>query len=180
MTTLTRSAPSRIARMIFAICMAVGASAANAADPAPDWRKARDVGALTVALERWLDRESPYPARDENPAIRLISEQRAYALSGQGQRLGFRRRGLYDAETGTIYLVRPWSMRSPSDVSVLLHELVHHRQVGARHWVCPGQQEEPAYRLQDAWLAEQNASIDINWIAVTLMAGCTPRDFHPD
>ena len=36
------------------------------------------------------------------------------------------------------------------------------------------------YRLQSAWLAEQGLSIDVNWLAVTLDAGCTPRDMHPD
>lgn len=71
-------------------------------------------------------------------------------------------------------------MRDARDVSVLLHELTHHRQATARHWYCPGQQELPAYRLQAAWLAEQDETIAINWIDATLAAGCTPSDFHPD
>ncbi|MEQ9258998.1 MAG: hypothetical protein RIG84_07845 [Roseovarius sp.] len=152
---------------------------AHAAQPERPWAEAQDLATLAAALEHWLDTESPYPARTTRPGIHLISPQRAAALSGHGYR-GATRRGLYDPDTQTVYLVRPWSMRDAADVSVLLHELAHHRQATARHWVCPGQQELPAYRLQAAWLAEQGESISINWIAASLAAGCTPRDFHPD
>lgn len=74
----------------------------------------------------------------------------------------------------------PWSARDPQDVAVLLHELVHHRQAGARHYYCPGAQEPLAYELQRDWLAERGLETRINWIAVRLEAGCTPRDIHPD
>lgn len=91
-----------------------------------------------------------------------------------------RTRGLYDPDAATIRLVRPWDPRDPFDVSTLPHELVHHRQQGARHWYCPGAQELPAYRLQEAWLADLGLEPDIDWIAVVLEAGCTPRDIHPE
>ena len=53
-------------------------------------------------------------------------------------------------------------------------------QAVAGHWYCPGAQELSAYRTQQAWLAELGLELDVNWIAVVLESGCTPRDFHPD
>lgn len=41
-------------------------------------------------------------------------------------------------------------------------------------------QELPAYRIQQAWLTAMGLDPDVNWVAVALQGGCTPRDFHPD
>lgn len=180
MQPLPRFARARIAPIAIALCLGLTPLAARAAEPAPDWRRAASLAELVQVLDRWLDLESPWPARATAPRIRMISPQRAQAMPAGVGRLGASRRGLYDPDTQTIFLVRPWSMRNPQDASVLLHELAHHRQATARHWVCPGQQELPAYRLQAAWLAERGETIAINWIAATLAGGCRPDDFHPD
>lgn len=180
MPTLSRSAPSRTVPIAFALCLWIAATAAGSAERAVDWRRAGSFEHLVTILDVWLDENSPYPARAEAARVQIVSPQRILALSPSATRLWSRRRGLYDPDTATIYLARPWSMRNPQDASVLLHELIHHRQTTARHWVCPGQQELPAYRLQQAWLAEQGETIAINWIAAALASGCTPRDFHPD
>jgi hypothetical protein len=145
------------------------------------WREARAIGDLAKHLETWLDRNTDLPRRDTPPEVRLVTPALAASLApgklwaGQG-----RLRGLYDPETETIWLVQPWDIRNPFDVSTLLHELVHHRQAGHGHWYCPGAQELPAYRLQQAWLNELGLEPKVNWIAVILEAGCTPRDIHPD
>lgn len=180
MQPLPRFALARVALMAIAFCLGLGSLAAQAAEPMPDWQRANSLPDLIDTLDHWLDAESPYPPRATAPRIRMISPQRALAMSTGKGRLGSTRRGLYDPDSQTIFLVRPWSIRNPQDVSVLLHELAHHRQATARHWYCPGQQELPAYRLQEAWLAERGESIEINWIAASLAAGCTPNDFHPD
>ncbi|KUF12549.1 DUF6647 family protein [Pseudoponticoccus marisrubri] len=156
---------------------------ARAADPDPlAWRSAPDMAALVGLLEGWLDAQpGALPRRTTPPEIRLIGAPRAASMhsalfaSHQG-----RLRGLYDPQAQTVYLVHPWSARDPFDVGVLLHELVHHRQNGAGHWYCPGAQELPAYRLQQRWLQGMGLEPDVNWIAVVLEAGCTPRDIHPD
>jgi hypothetical protein len=149
-------------------------------DLAPDWRRADTVAALVETLETWLDMRTDWPRRDEIPSVLLVSEwqvgaRRAAGASFQRGRL----RGLHDPARSEILLVRPWDRRDAGDVSVLLHELAHHRQA-PRHWYCPAAQELPAYRLQEAWLAESGLSADIDWMAVVLETGCTPRDIHPD
>jgi len=149
-------------------------------DVSPQWRQADDVSALAEVLEAWLDAHAPWPRRATPPRITLVSAAEAAARQGLGA--SFQRgrlRGLYDPQRGEILLVTPWDRLKAEDVSVLLHELVHHRQA-PHHFYCPAAQEEPAYRLQDQWLAERGLRADVNWIAVILDAGCTPRDIHPD
>ncbi len=148
--------------------------------PGAEWRNAQNMHALTAILDDWLDVNSAWDRSNSFPRVRFVSEWEATSrkvLSGSFQR--GRLRGLYDAERAEIMLVRPWNPRSAKDVSVLLHELAHHRQT-AYHWYCPAAQELPAYRIQEAWLAERGMQADVNWLAVVLDAGCTPRDIHPD
>ena len=145
-----------------------------------EWRQKDDMNALVSGLEDWLDAEADWPRRDALPRVRFVSRWQAEAL--RGATAGSQRgplRGLYDPDRSEILLVQPWDHRDADDISVLLHELVHHRQA-PHHWYCPAAQELPAYRLQEAWLADQGRAIEVNWVAAVLDAGCTPRDIHPD
>lgn len=158
-----------------------GAAGAQAADPL-GWRDAGSLDGLIGHLETWLDNNTDLPRRDSPPVVKWASKAALAQLSGSHNAAFVETvRGLYDSEAVTIWLARPWSARSPDDVSVLLHELVHHRQAGAGQWFyCPGAQELPAYRAQEAWLAALGLELDVNWIAIVLESGCTPRDIHPD
>ena len=145
------------------------------------WRDARNILELIVHLELWLDESTSLPRNERDTNIRWIDRYSAATLpESQHAAYGGDPRGRYDPDSDTIWLVHPWDPRDPRDVSVLLHELIHHRQAVAGHWYCPGAQELPAYRTQQAWLAELGLEINVNWIAVVLESGCTPRDFHPD
>ena len=152
--------------------------------PATDllaWRDADSLGELVNHLEDWLDEHTDLRRREAAPVIKWTFQANVASITGSKRAAYVQTvRGLYDAERSTIWLVRPWSALDPHDVSVLLHELVHHRQAGDGHWYCPGAQELPAYRTQKAWLSELGLELDVNWIAIVLEAGCTPRDIHPD
>jgi Domain of unknown function (DUF6647) len=145
------------------------------------WREADSMQMLVEHLERWLDVNTELPRRVAPPAVLLTGLAHAASisqnLSAEGEPT---RRGLYDPDSATVWLVRPWDPRNPYDTSTLLHELVHHRQAEAGYWRCPGAQELPAYRAQQAWLNELGLEPNVNWIAVVLESGCTPRDIHPD
>jgi len=61
--------------------------------------------------------------------------------------------GAYDDASRTIYLTDGWNGRTPEQLSVLVHEMVHHLQASAdMRFACPGEREALAYRAQDAWL----------------------------
>lgn len=179
MTFLDRAGRWLAAPVLCMLVSAVPGEAGFRLDPDPAWRHATDMGTLVTVLEDWLDREAPWERRDQSPEILLIQPERAAGLSGLAGRGHGGTRGLYDPDSGTVYLVEPWDAGDAEDVSVLLHELVHHRQA-VHHWYCPGAQEEAAYRLQERWLGERGLEADVNWIAVVLEAGCTPKDIHPE
>ncbi|SLN11521.1 hypothetical protein ROJ8625_00268 [Roseivivax jejudonensis] len=169
-----------LAAALVALCPTLARAETAAAPPDADWAQAGSMTALVSTLEAWLDAQSPWPRRAAAPDVRLLSPWQAAARRGATASVQRGRlRGLYDPDRAEILLVRPWDPRSAEDVSVLLHELVHHRQA-PHHWYCPAAQELPAYRLQAGWLADQGLEADVNWIAVALDAGCTPRDIHPE
>ena len=188
MTRLSRASHGLAATTLalsLSLSLAVLSGPAPAASPGlafdrdPAWRQAADMGALVGHLEDWLDTATALPRRAAPPAIRVVSREQAHALAGTPARGLGRYRGLYDASSATVYLVAPWSPDRAEDVAVLLHELVHHRQA-ARHWYCGAAQEPQAYHAQAAWLADRGRALDWPELAVTLAAGCTPADIHPD
>jgi hypothetical protein len=60
---------------------------------------------------------------------------------------------VYDEEMKTIYLPISWTGNNPAELSVLVHQMVHHLQ-GATpsKFECPQAREELAYAAQAAWL----------------------------
>ena len=170
-----------LARTLLSCLMVLSAASQVHATDLLGWREAGSLDGLVEHLEDWLDRHSELPRRETVPVVKWTSVAGVTALTGSQRAAHVATvRGLYDAEGATIWLVRPWSARDPRDVSVLLHELVHHRQAASGHWYCPGAQELPAYRLQQAWLGELGLPLEVNWVAIVLESGCTARDFHPD
>lgn len=78
---------------------------------------------------------------------------------------------IYDDASETIFLPEGWTGSSPVEVSVLVHEMVHHMQkrAGLRYG-CPAAREEIAYRAQDQWLGifGKNLFDEFNLDAFTL------------
>jgi len=175
-----RASPSLARTLLFCafFLAAPSLSFASGSNTVPTSRPLQD---LIPKLENWLDENTSLPRPTSRPVIRWVdfgpvappSDSRL-AVHDENSR------GFYDPDSRTIWLVRPWSASDPHDVSVLLHELVHHRQAEKGHWYCPGAQELPAYKLQQAWLDGFGLKTNVNWIAVVLESGCTPRDIHPD
>lgn len=171
------ASPWLVALMMFA--GPVWADAVVRLDPEPEWRNTESISELVAVFDTWLDQNTDLQRPDANLEIRIISASFAATLQGSSASSFGRTRGLFDPASSTIYLILPWDRKNPHDASVLLHELVHARQVG-RHYYCHGAQEEAAYRLQDDWLRERGLQARVNWIAVILESGCNRRDFHPD
>lgn len=167
---------------LLALMMFAGSARADAIvriDPAPAWRHAESITELAEVFDTWLDQNTNFQRPETRPTIEIISPSFAASIQGSSASNFGRTRGLFDPDTSTIYLIVPWDRKTPHDASVLLHELVHARQV-SRHYFCSGAQEEAAYRTQDDWLRERGLQAKVNWIAVVLESGCSRRDFHPD
>jgi len=61
---------------------------------------------------------------------------------------------LYDDELKTIYLPNNWNGGAPAELSVLVHEMVHHLEGATKiNYECPQAREQLAYTAQEKWLA---------------------------
>jgi len=125
--------------------------------------------ALVKAIEAWLSIEFDLPAIGEHPCLKLVSAAKIAALrfkgllSTPGPGMAANEHGTasaqrdtvavyYDA-TQTIYLPEGWKGSTPPELSILVHEMVHHFQnvLGLKH-ECPQEREKLAYVAQDRWL----------------------------
>jgi Domain of unknown function (DUF6647) len=127
---------------------------------------------LLVTIMIWLSANFGLPAKFDPPTLafvpasELISRRYGPFLAAQTKRLATERRAqatsaselpqviaLYSDIDRTIYLPKGWRGRTPAELSVLVHELVHHLQSTAGlKYPCPQEREKLAYAAQDKWL----------------------------
>ena len=126
---------------------------------------------LLAMIALWLSFNLSLPAMTEPPKVEIVAAQdilfkRYNAFTPQAQQaliaadhrnaaIDKRREAVavYDDLNGTIFLPEGWSGSNPADVSVLVHEMVHHIQrKGGLRYACPAAREELAYAAQDKWL----------------------------
>ncbi len=68
---------------------------------------------------------------------------------------------LYDDRDNTIYLPTKWTGQTPAELSVLVHEMVHHLQNAAKtKFDCPQAREQLAYAAQQKWLGLFGRNLD--------------------
>jgi Domain of unknown function (DUF6647) len=84
---------------------------------------------------------------------------------------------LYDDRDNTIYLPTSWTGRTPAEVSVLVHEMVHHLQNQAKtKFECPQAREQLAYQAQQKWLGlfgrNLNDEFQIDPFTLLVMTRC--------
>ena len=114
---------------------------------------------LSTLILAWLSFNFSLPAVSEQPRIEFVSAKAMQTLREEraaSPRLerGARVEAFYDDPTRTIYLAKGWSGKSPAEVSVLVHEMVHHVQnVAGLTYACAEEREKLAFAAQRQWLA---------------------------
>jgi Domain of unknown function (DUF6647) len=125
---------------------------------------------LLTAIETWLSIEFDLPILRDHPRIELVPPAEIAALRYRGR---FPNAGkehatsgpstepsdrdtvaVYSDSTRTIYLAENWTGGTPAELSVLVHEMVHHLQsLAGLKYECPQAREKLAYTAQERWLA---------------------------
>lgn len=124
--------------------------------------------ALMAVIATWLSINFGLPATQEFPNVEVVSPTRITMLRSGGlasaganvtpigqndNSLVHRVVAVYEDRTRTIYLPEGWTPTSPAEVSVLVHEMVHHLQnLAGEKFECPAAREKSAYAAQNAWL----------------------------
>jgi len=113
------------------------------------------MNALLSAIVVWLSINFDLPATYNHPEIVFAPASQISGLSYVGANKKNERAvvAVYDDVRRVIYLPEIWDGTSPADLSILVHEMVHHLQnVSEIKYACPGAREEPAYAAQGHWL----------------------------
>jgi len=121
--------------------------------------------ALLTAIVVWLSTNYCLQASFNHPRVEFVSATKITAFLEEEMSVKQRNdiasttRGseilsLYNNESQTIYLRNGWNGKTPAELSILVHEMVHHLQnVGQLKFACPEEREELAYKAQDHWLS---------------------------
>jgi len=123
---------------------------------------------LLTAIVLWLSTNFGLPPFHDHPRVEFVPAPQIAAIRSKG--LDGKRPvqsgtvvgqpvqiaqviSVYDDSTKTIYLPDGWTSSQPADLSVLVHEMVHHLQnIAGLKFACPQEREQLAYRAQERWL----------------------------
>jgi hypothetical protein len=115
--------------------------------------------ALLTAIVIWLSANYSLPASFDHPRVAFVSAEKI--TSARHENIGQMPLNqsesdivsLYNDDQRTIYLRDEWTGKTPADLSILVHEMVHHLQnIGRLKFECPQAREEVAYQAQERWL----------------------------
>jgi hypothetical protein len=150
--------------------------------------------ALLKEISGWLAENFGLPATSDLPRVEFVPLMRLAAMRYKGAlpdqwredsivdpsvQAAYPREvlGIYDDRTKTVFLPDSWAGASPREVSVLVHEMVHHLQnLASLTYECPAAREKLAYQAQDRWLERFEQSLEtefeIDKLTLFVAAGC--------
>ena len=146
-----------------------------------EWQdNSRPTHSSLVAIAKWVSANAGLPMMTNLPGVELVSTAELTRLREKGLttfHAGVATGAVYDDATRTIYLPENWSDKSPTDQSVLVHEMVHHMQNEAGFkYACDDARAEPAYVAQDKWLRTYGLTLkqefQVDMLALEAMATC--------
>jgi hypothetical protein len=114
------------------------------------------VDALLTTIALWLSINFGLPASYDHPRVEFLPAAEITALRYGSSVDQARARdvvSVYHNATKTIYLPENWMGNTPAELSILVHEMVHHLQnTGKLKFECPQEREQVAYKAQERWL----------------------------
>ena len=128
---------------------------------------------LLISIENWLSSQFDLPTINHHPRVELVAPSTIASLAykkllsdpsvlAESETTGSQLNtvSLYDDVTEAIYLPRGWTGSTDVEVSILVHEMVHHFQnlLGFKY-ACAQEREKLAYMAQDRWLARSGLSL---------------------
>ena len=148
--------------------------------------------ALLARINEWLSvnfelaRAAELPKVDYAPAARIAAlRYNGPVVASSGDTTGSISQSSLEQSTvaiyidaeKTIYLPDEWSGRTPAELSVLVHEMVHHMQnLGGSRYECPRAREKLAYAAQDKFLQmfgrDLAAEFDMNPFTIFVRSTC--------
>jgi hypothetical protein len=132
--------------------------------------------ALLTTIEKWLSSQFGFSDIQEHPGIEFVPSTKIVSLrlssllsdpsaevapNDRASSFQYDTVAVYHDPTRTIYLPEGWTGSTAADLSVLVHEVVHHFQnVLGLKYECMQEREKLAYIAQDRWLAQFGHSLE--------------------
>jgi hypothetical protein len=142
------------------------------------------LGLLVTAVAGWVAAERGVPIPTVLPAVVFAAGPRLAEIRREANGIGVPAReagvetlALHDFRANTIVLPRGWNGDTPAEVSMLVHEMVHHFQnLEGERFACPAAREKAAFDTQSDWLARFGTDLDrafgINPLFVLVATTC--------
>lgn len=154
----------------------------------------RRTQAMLTEIVTWLASNFDLPAIYDHPGVELAPAMKIAAMRYKGV-LSDRWRedsiydpavqaahqrdvvAIYNDKTKTIVLPESWTGASPAELSVLVHEMVHHLQnLGKIKYECPAAREKLAYLAQDHWLKlhglDLEKEFEVDKLTIVVSSAC--------
>ena len=169
-----------IRKALYTVGFAFWLAVAAPLSATPENTNPRDAPPLLDTIFLWLSANFDLPVPEHVPRLATLPEADLIAMryGPEAQVALGQVVALYDETRRTIYLSEGWSGQTPAELSVLVHEVVHHMQFASgQRFACLGERERFAYDAQKEWLALFGETLatafDID--AATLLVGtvCT-------
>jgi len=140
--------------------------------------------ALLTAIVVWLSANFSVPQNFNHPRIAYLPRMKMSEMRLQGVQSTVQGPGqspdvvaIYDRERHVIFLPEGWSGHTPAELSLLVHEMVHHLQnVNGQKFECPAAREKPAYLAQDLWLKQFGRSLEgefnVDMFTIVVKSAC--------
>ena len=137
---------------------------------------------LLHAIGDWLSQKFDLPQAVELPRVVFVPSRKIRTLRYGNEADLFGATdvvAVYGAPNRTIYLPQGWTGSTAAELSILVHEMVHHLQnLAGMKFACSGEREKLAYQAQQEWLAlfGRNLFEDFDTDAFTLLVrtACGP------
>jgi len=143
--------------------------------------------ALLTAIVVWLSANFSIPENFNLPHVEYASQSKMLEMRFRQEHSAAQSAGLvgqlpdvvaiYDDSRHTIVLPEGWTGTTPANLSLLVHEMVHHLQnVNGQKFECPAAREKPAYLAQDQWLKQFGHTLEndfnVDMFTIVVKSAC--------